>query len=119
MRIEHANSVTLKGWYVGPWNSDLPIAVGYANAGIDDPHLHSRMTEIYLVARGWADVRVEQETVRLVAGDMMVVDPGEAHTFLANSPDYLHFVVHVPGLPPSEARADRVVVPRSQLLDSN
>lgn len=114
MRIEHADSAAPKGWYAGPWNSKLAVAVGYANEGIDDPHLHRRMTEIYLVARGWSEARVERETVRLTAGDALIVEPGEAHTFLANSPDYLHFVVHVPGLPQDEARADRVPVPRDR-----
>ncbi|MDP9366296.1 MAG: cupin domain-containing protein [Chloroflexota bacterium] len=86
-----------------------------ANQGIDDPHLHRRTTEVYLVARGWSEARVERETVRLEAGDVLIVEPGEAHTFLANSPDYLHLVVHAPALPPDEARADRVPVPRARL----
>lgn len=115
MRIEHADLAAAKGWYAGPWNSTLPVSVGYANEGIDEPHLHRRMTEIYLVARGGSEVRVERETVRLGPGDMLVVEPGEAHTFLSSSSDYLHFVLHVPGLPPEEARSDRVPVERSRL----
>ena len=49
MRIERADRAA-KGWYAGPWSADLAVALGYANAGIDDPHLHRRTTEIYLVA---------------------------------------------------------------------
>ena len=113
MRIERADPAAAKGWYAGPWNADLAVAVGYANEGIDDPHLHQRTTEIYLVARGWSEARVERETVRLEAGDVLIVEPGEAHTFLPNSPDDLHFVVHAPALPPDKARADRVPVPRT------
>lgn len=30
------------------------------------------------------------------AGAMLVVKPGEVHTFLASSEDYLHFVVQAP-----------------------
>ena len=115
MRIERDDRAAAKGRYAGPWNADLAVAVGYANEGIDDPHLHRRTTEIYLVARGWSDIRIERETLRLEAGDALIVEPGEAHTFLASSPDYLHFVVHAPGLPPDEARADRVPVPRKRL----
>ena len=115
MRIERADPAARKGWYAGPWNLDLGVAVGYATEGIDEPHLHVRTTEIYLVARGWAEARVEGETVRLGAGDALVVEPGEAHTFVASSADYLHFVVHVPGLSAAEARADKVVVPASRL----
>ena len=115
MWIAHADRAARKGWFAGPWNSSLTVAVGYANEGIDGPHLHTRVTEIYLVACGRAEAQIERETVRLGPGDMLVVEPGEAHTFLSNSPDYLHFVLHVPGLPPEEARTDRVAVSRSRL----
>jgi quercetin dioxygenase-like cupin family protein len=59
-------------------------------------------------------VRVEHETVRLNAGDVLVIEPGEAHSFAASSPEYLHFVVHLPALPEDEARADKVGVPRER-----
>lgn len=115
MRVEKADPSAAKGWYAGPWNSDLIISVGYANDGIDEPHAHERVTEIYLVARGTSELRVEQETIALEAGDMIVVEPGEAHTFLSSSPDYFHFVAHVPGLTSAEAREDKKHVPRSRL----
>ncbi len=115
MRLERADPAVAKGWYAGPWNSPLTVSVGYANAGIDDPHVHTRVTEVYLVARGTAELRIEGDTVRLAVGDMVVVEPGEAHTFLTSSPEYFHFVLHVPGLPAAEARAERAAVPRSRL----
>src|SRR5215208_2171439 len=97
MIFAHAD-LSKKGWFCGQWNSDLSISVGYANQGIDEPHVHSQITEIYLVARGAAEIRVEQETIQLRSGDMIVLVPGEAHTFLSSSPDYFHFVLHTPGL---------------------
>jgi len=115
MRIERADASLAKGWYAGPWNSDLAICVGYANAAINEPHVHARVTEIFLVARGSSAVRVELETMHLQTGDMIVIEPGEAHTFLESSPDYLHFVVHTPGLPPGEAQADKSTVSPSRL----
>ena len=115
MRVERADPNSSKGWYAGPWNSDLTIAVGYAHEGIDEPHVHDRITEIYLVARGTAEVRVEQETVRLEAGDAIVVGPGEAHTFLSSSPQYLHFVIHAPGPAGEEVGRDKTPVSRSRL----
>ena len=115
MRIERADPTVGKGWYVGPWNSDLAVSVGYANEGIDEPHVHQRITEIYMVARGASEMRVERETITLETGDTIVVEPGEAHTFLSNSPGYLHFVIHVPGLTGEEARGEKMRVPRSRL----
>lgn len=110
MRLAQANPLTAKGWYLGPWNSDLPIAVGYANAGIDEPHVHAQITEIYIVARGTAQIRVERETITLHAGELIVIEPGEAHTFLSSSPDYFHVVLHTPA--PS---GDKQPVARAQL----
>jgi quercetin dioxygenase-like cupin family protein len=107
MRIERADRAAAKGWYTGPWDSNLPVSIGYANEGINEPHLHTRITEIYLVAHGTSSVRVERETITLQAGDVLLIEPGEAHTFLASSPDYFHFVVHVPGLAGEEARAEK------------
>lgn len=115
MRIEQADPARAKGWYCGPWDSDLDISLGYANEGVDEPHLHRRMTEVYFFARGSAEVRIEGETLRLEQGQVLVVEPGEAHTFLSSSPDHFHFVIQTPGLHGEQARADKVPVPRSRL----
>ncbi len=115
VRIETADEVRAKGWYCGPWDSDLNVSVGYANTGVDEPHLHLHMTEIYMMARGTATMRVEGETVTLSPGQMIVVEPGEAHTWLDSSPDHFHFVIQTPGLHGDAARADKVSLPRSRL----
>ena len=66
-----------KGWFVGPWNTAVPIPVGFANAGINEPHTHHKMFEIYLIASGWSTAVVNHQTIQLKAGDMLVVEPGE------------------------------------------
>lgn len=107
MRLGKADASADKGWFIGPWNSDMPIPIGYANKGIDEPHEHCGMFEVYLVACGTAVARIEHESVTLSSGDVLVVEPGEAHTFLESSADYLHFVIHVPqkdGLLPARAK---------------
>jgi mannose-6-phosphate isomerase-like protein (cupin superfamily) len=115
MRIERPDPNKPKGWYAGPGDSGLDISIGYANEGVDEPHLHRRMTEVYFIARGTAEMRVENLTVILREGDAVIVEPGEAHTFLWSSPDYFHLVIHTPGLTGDDARADKVAVPRSRL----
>lgn len=115
MRVERPDPSAAKGWYVGPWNADLAVSIGYANEGVDDPHAHERTAEIYLVARGTSKLRVEQETVALEPGDVVVIEPGEAHTFLSSSPDYFHFVAHVPPFTSTEVTDDKTSVPRSRL----
>ena len=113
MRHEHATH-DAKGWLAGPWDGDLQVSVGFATEAIDEPHRHSTIAEIYLVAKGSATARVETDTVELSAGDVLIVDPGEAHTFLASSEDYFHFVVHSPGLAGKEAEREKQVVSRSR-----
>ncbi|MGC9520849.1 MAG: cupin domain-containing protein [Anaerolineae bacterium] len=115
MHIERAASDLAKGWTIGPWNASLEISVGFANAGVGGPHYHERITEIYLVARGTVEMRIERKTVRLSQNDVVVIEPREAHTFCAASPDYFHFVVYTPGLVGAEAQADKVRVKRSRL----
>ena len=85
-----------KGWFAGPWDSSVPVAVGWADVGVDEPHAHDTMHEIYLVARGTSSAVVNGDRVELQAGDLLVVEPGELHTFAESSDDYLHFVVQAP-----------------------
>jgi mannose-6-phosphate isomerase-like protein (cupin superfamily) len=54
------------------------------------------MYEIYLVARGASRAVVNGQEVSLKAGDILVVEPGEVHTFTDSSADYLHYVIHAP-----------------------
>jgi mannose-6-phosphate isomerase-like protein (cupin superfamily) len=93
----------------------LPIAVGYATTAIDDPHVHQRVTEIYLVGAGSSTLRIEKQSVKLESGDIAIIDPGEAHTFTESSADYLHFVIHSPSLAAVENQQERIAVPRSRL----
>ena len=70
---------------------------------------------MYLVGRGACSVRVEQETLHLRAGDVLVVEPGEAHTFLDCSNDYFHFVIHTPRLSSEYTHTEKHVVDRVRL----
>jgi mannose-6-phosphate isomerase-like protein (cupin superfamily) len=94
-----------KGWFAGPWNSDVPVAVGFSDVAIDEPHVHDEMFEVYLVARGSSTVVVAGREVALAAGDALFVEPGEAHTFTSSSADYLHFVVQAPFVSGDKRRA--------------
>lgn len=88
-----------KGWLAGPWNSAVPIPVGYANQGIDEKHYHAQIYEIYLVAGGSSVAQVDDREISLRAGDMLVVEPNEVHTFKSSPADYLHFVIQAPFVP--------------------
>lgn len=85
-----------KGWYFGPWNSDVPIPIGYANKGLNLTHYHEQMTEVYMVAQGTSIIVVDGQEIHLRQGDAVAVEPNEVHTFLESSDDYFHFVIQVP-----------------------
>ncbi|MFT3853101.1 MAG: cupin domain-containing protein [Ilumatobacteraceae bacterium] len=85
-----------KGWFAGPWDSPVPIAVGYSDRAVDELHVHRQTYEIYVVARGTSIAVVDGVETRLRTGDMLVVEPGERHAMRDSSADYLHFVVQAP-----------------------
>lgn len=93
---QQADKSQAKGWFVGPWNTAVPIPVGYATEGIELLHWHEQMFEIYLVAQGQTTAVINSHPVILQAGDILVVEPGEQHTFRDSSPDYFHFVIQTP-----------------------
>jgi len=97
MRTFQADPTAAKGWLDGPWLTELPIAVGFANAALDEAHEHATITEIFMVGRGTATARVDDRSVQLGAGYVLVVEPGEVRTIEETSADCLMFVVHVPG----------------------
>jgi len=65
--------------------------------------------------KGSAQIRIEQDSITLNQGEIVVVEPGEAHTFISNSTDYFHIVIHTPGLKEKEAQNDKVLVSRERL----
>ena len=93
-----------KGWYTELTQPALPF-IGYANQGVNERHLHRELREVYLVARGSSTIVVNNASIILQAGDVVVIEPGEVHTFVENSPDYFHFVLHCPPV-----RGDKVIV---------
>ncbi len=88
-----------KGWFAGPWNSAVPVAIGYANEGINLSHYHAQMYEIYLVAQGESVAIVNDQRITLKAKDVLIVEPGEVHTFIDSTDDYFHFVIQAPFIP--------------------
>ena len=105
MRIARADdSRPAKGWYFELAHQALPF-IGFANEGVDEPHYHRELCEVYLVARGSSAIVVDETLIALGPGDVIVVEPGEVHTFVESTPDYFHFVLHCPPV-----RGDKVVI---------
>ena len=74
------------------------MSIGSGNKGVNESHINGRKAESYLMACGTVEIRVETETIGLSQGQVILVEPGEARTFLSCSPDYYCYVIQVPGL---------------------
>ena len=110
MKLYQPDDAVAKGWFAGPWDSDLDISIGYANTSVDEPHYHKTMREIYLFARGSGTMLVDNQRIEIPEGAVIVIEPGEVHALLECSEDHYHFVVQTPGLHGVAARADKVVL---------
>lgn len=100
----HDPATPAKGWHRELIHPALPF-IGFATQGINDRHYHRQLHEVYLVARGSSTIVVGETSITLHAGDVIVIEPGEVHTFVSSTPDYLHFVLHCPPV-----KGDKVTV---------
>ncbi len=105
----HDESHPAKGWYGELFAADPTLpAIGFANTGVNERHYHRELYEVYLIGRGSSTMILGDQTIILQAGDVLVVEPGEIHTFVDNSSDYFHFVLQCPR---PQGRTDKVPVP--------
>jgi hypothetical protein len=107
--MKHAKLADMvKGWFVGDFDpavlrtSDVEVAVKHYRAGDhEDLHHHRVATELTVIVSG---------TVRMLgrtweAGDIVVIEPGEATAFEALT-DAVNVVVKLPG-----AKSDKFLGP--------
>ena len=75
-----------EGWHL---REGFPIQVGMKSGAtpFGGPHLHKTMAEYFYLLSGEIRLRVNEETLELKSGDLVVVEPGEAHEVLAATPD--------------------------------
>lgn len=96
MILENVDGWDGERWFVGPWNSSVPAAISFGGHAAPTAHAHDEMFEIYLVASGSATLEVAGAPTTIERGQILVVEPGEAHHFTHASPEYRHFVVQTP-----------------------
>ncbi len=89
----------VRGWFVGDFTpslyatQDVEVAVQRYPAGtVEAEHLHKIATEITVIVSGEAEMQGQ----RLVAGDIVVLEPGEITGFKALT-DVVTTVVKIPG----------------------
>ena len=85
-----------KGWPIGPWNSSADYAVGWARQPRDEIHKHEHVSETYIVVQGYGTLVVGEEPLKVDTGEVIFIEPGEYHGWVATSPDFLMFMIHHP-----------------------
>jgi len=76
-----------EGWQL--IESVLPVQVGvrHGTSPFGKRHLHKAMAEYFLLLEGELRLQVKEETLEMGKGDLVVVEPGEAHRVIQASPD--------------------------------
>ena len=100
MKLYHEDEM-IKGWFIGNFNPSVlnidtcEVGVKRYKAGNSEaPHVHKIATEITMVVEG----KVEMNNVVYGKGCIVVLDPGEATSFLALE-DTITVVVKSPCVP--------------------
>lgn len=75
-----------EGWHL---RVGFPIQVGMKSGAtpFSGPHLHKTMAEYFYLLSGEITLRVDETTLELKSGDLVVVEAGEAHVVLNATPD--------------------------------
>ncbi|MCU0237486.1 MAG: cupin domain-containing protein [Acidobacteria bacterium] len=75
-----------EGWHL---REGMPIQVGIKSGStpFSGPHLHRTMAEYFYLLAGEISLRVDRQEIIVRKGDLVVVEPGEAHEVLSASPD--------------------------------
>jgi len=76
-----------EGWHFA--ETDLPVQIGVKSAEtpFGGKHLHKTMVEYFLLLEGNLRLQVNDEILEMEQGDLILVEPGEAHQVLHGSPD--------------------------------
>ena len=89
-----------KGWFIGNFTpsllktNDVEVAVKTYNAGdYEEKHYHKIATEYTVITSG----RVKMNNIEYGAGDIIVMEPGEATDFECLENGTTNVVVKIPG----------------------
>jgi quercetin dioxygenase-like cupin family protein len=78
-----------EGWHLK--QAGLPVQVGIKSGAtpFSGPHRHRTMAEYFYLLEGELRLRVDAREVETKKGDLVVVEPGEAHQVVRASRDSL------------------------------
>ncbi|GEM_PF-1249322 len=88
-----------EGWHLA--EAGLPIQVGVKSGAspFSHGHLHRTMAEYFILLRGSVRLRVDDRELVMKQGDLVVIEPGEAHAVIHASRDSLLLLLMPPPVP--------------------
>lgn len=89
-----------EGWHLAEAGLPIQVGVKLGASPFGKKHLHRTMAEYFLLLAGDLRLDVNGEVLEVAAGDLVAVEPGEAHEVLHASPDALLLLL----MPPPVAR---------------
>ena len=85
-----------EGWHLAEAGLPIQVGVKFGASPFGKRHLHKTMTEYFLLLEGELRLWVNEETMAMKKGDLLVVEPGEAHEIRDCSPDALLLLLMPP-----------------------
>jgi len=85
-----------EGWHLAEAGKPIQVGVRSGATPFGGKHLHKAMAEYFLLLAGDLRLCVSGEVLEVRKGDLVVVEPGEAHEVLHASPDALLLLLMPP-----------------------
>jgi quercetin dioxygenase-like cupin family protein len=85
-----------EGWHLGEVGLPIQVGVKFGASPFGKKHLHRTMAEYFLLLAGDLRLDVNGEILEIATGDLVAVEPGEAHEVLHASPDALLLLLMPP-----------------------
>ena len=70
-----------------------PVAFHYLRISDSKKHYHKKTTEYYFVAEGVGEMELDDKTIPIQKGDLIVVPPGTRHTSRPTTKQELHILI--------------------------
>jgi len=88
-----------EGWHLAEAGLPIQVGVKFGASPFGKKHLHQTMAEYFLLLAGELLLQVNEKTLEMKKGDLILVEPGEAHEVLHASPDALLLLLMPPPVP--------------------
>ena len=85
-----------EGWHLREGGFPIQVGIKSGVTPFSGKHLHKAMAEYFYLLQGEIRLQVDETILELKTGDLVVVQPGEAHEVLHASPDALLLLLMPP-----------------------